>query len=411
MRSGAGLLLAAALTGAAAAEPGPGFHAKTKVRAPTRLDWTFTVATQSQAKVPPAWLGGHDSTAQQYQLFVPARKDKAKKLPLIVFVSPGSAPSSWSSFERLCRARGFLFAAPSGAGNDCPAKKRVRIVLDVLDDVRRNYPTDPDRTYIAGFSGGGRIACAIAFALPELFGGVMPICASGDLREESWLRQRVGDRLRVALLTGATDFNRGEVERLRGPYLKEVGMTARVWVQPGLGHGMPNDKVLGEALTWLDEGAPARRKLAEKYPASVIAGDAAPGREELAKALLAEGKARLKERETLYSGLMQVQGTMKRWPDTAAGKAARALLLEEQDKKERPWEADDLAEQRRFLVAKARALDAYVSGPLPPIYLKRRPEMAKQAVELWEQVVSDAPDSDAGKEGKRRIPELRKLLD
>ena len=43
------------------------------------------------------------------------------------------------------------------------------MVLDVLDDVRHNVLIDPDRTYIAGISGGGRIACIVGFALPGTY--------------------------------------------------------------------------------------------------------------------------------------------------------------------------------------------------------------------------------------------------
>lgn len=244
------LFLVIALTALSAdalpAAPPSGYHAKVNVSAPTRTDWTFAVATRSLVNPPADWLGDYDSTAQQYELFAPRRRTK-KPLPVILFISPSKEPIGWKHFQRLCRQQGILFAGSRGAGNNCPPKKRVRIVLDVLDDLRRRYAIDADRTYLAGFSGGGRIACGIAFALPEYFGGVLPICASGDLREESWLRQRVVDRLSIALLTGEKDFNRGEVERLRGPMLKEVGVTARVWVQPGMGHGIPSDKVLREA--------------------------------------------------------------------------------------------------------------------------------------------------------------------
>ena len=37
------------------------------------------------------------------------------------------------------------------------------------------------------------------------------------------------DRLSVALMTGDGDFNRAEVERLRGPYLSEVGVRTHWW--------------------------------------------------------------------------------------------------------------------------------------------------------------------------------------
>src|SRR4051794_22436510 len=170
--------LAMGLTAAHAAPP-DGYQPKVTVSAPTRLDWTFAVATQSLADPPADWLKDYDSAKQQYELYVPPKRDPKTPLPVIIFVSPGNEPMGWKAFEPVCKDLGFVFAGPRDAGNDCPTKRRVRIVLDVLDDVRRNYPTDPDRTYVAGFSGGGRIACALAFALPEYFGGALPICASG----------------------------------------------------------------------------------------------------------------------------------------------------------------------------------------------------------------------------------------
>jgi pimeloyl-ACP methyl ester carboxylesterase len=396
---------------AAHAGPPEGYQPRVTVSAPTRLDWTFAVATQSLADPPADWLKEYDSAKQQYEFYVPPKRDPKTPLPVIIFISPSNEPMGWKQFEPVCKTLGFVFAGSRDAGNDCPTKRRVRIVLDVLDDVRRSCPTDPDRTYIAGFSGGGRIACAVAFALPEYFGGAMPICASGDLRDEEWLRQRVIDRLSVALMTGDGDFNRPEVVRLRGPYLKEVGVRTRWWEQAGLGHGVPGEKQLSEAVKWLDEGAEPRRKLAKDYPATRVAGDAAPTREDGAKALLAEGKKRLEERETLYSGLMLLKGCMKRWPDLAAADEAKKILLDYDGRKDRPWEVEDIAEQRKFLIAQARAFDAYASGDLPPQYAKERPDAAKHAMELWLKVLDDGADADACREAKKRIPELKKLIE
>jgi hypothetical protein len=405
----AGLTLTIVLPGAARAAPPDGRQTKVAVTAPTRLDWTFALATQSLADPPADWLNDYDSAKQQYDLYVPPKRDPKKPLPVLLFVSPGDEPAGWKQFETACKDLGFVLAAPRGAGNDCPTKRRVHIVLDVLDDVRRTLPTDPDRTYIGGFSGGGRIACAVAFAMPECFGGVMPVCAGGDLRDEPWLRQRVIDRLSVALMTGDGDFNRAEVERLRGPYLQAVGVRTRWWEQAGLGHGVPGEKQLTEALKWLDEGADARRKLAKDYPAARLDGDAAPSRADLAKGLLAEGKKRLEAKETLYGGLMLLQGCMNRWPDTPAAEESKKILLDYDGRKERPWEADDIAEQRKFLLARARALDVYASGDLPDQYVKMRPDMAKQAMDLWQKVLDDGMDADACREAKKRIPALEKL--
>ncbi|MFM8270870.1 MAG: hypothetical protein ACKODX_00830 [Gemmata sp.] len=277
--------------------------------------------------------------------------------------------------------------------------------------MRRQLPLDPDRTYIGGFSGGARIACGIGFALPEYFGGLIPVCAGGDLREEPWLRHRLADRVSAALITGETDFNRGEVERWKGGEWKDIGVRTRVWTQPKMGHAMPPAATLAEAVKWLDDGAAERARVAQKSPRSRAAPDGALARDEDAKALFDEGKALLASKATQYRGLMLVKGAAGRWPDLPAGRAALALLTEYDSKKDRPWEDDDLAEQRRSIAAEARALGDYALNGIPAgsQYEKLKPDIAKRAIELWGVLVSDAPNSALGKEGKKLAAELEPL--
>jgi hypothetical protein len=137
-----------------------------------------------------------------------------------------------------------------------------------------------------------------------------------------------------------------------------------------------------------------------------MTGNTAPTRTQWADALLAEARQRLAKSTTLFSGLMQLQGVSVRWPDTTAAAAAHKILTEYDAKADRPWERDDLAEQRRFLLAEARATDAYASGPLPPQYSKERPAMTRAALELWKQVLADDPDGANGKLAAQRIHEL-----
>jgi predicted esterase len=402
--------LVASLPVAAAADPPrPGYQPSVKVTAETRLDWVFAVANQSSKQPPKGWLDGYDSTKQTYELFVPRSFDARKPQAAILFISPGDKPMGYASWQQACQELGVILAGPHAAGNDCPMKRRVRIVMDVLDDLRRKFNVDPDRTYLAGFSGGGRVACAIGFALPEYFGGVIPICAGGELREDSWLRQRVSDRLSVALLTGENDFNRGEVERWRQPMLSEVGVRSRAWTYPKLGHAVPGGKGLVEVFRWLEEGLPARRALAKKQPASRMAE--ATSREDWAAALLAEGKGQLKDAKTVYSGLMQLKGLHDRWPDVPAAREAGAILEDYDGRPERPWEADDVAEQRRFLIAKARSLDGYASGPMHKQYQAQQGEMLRAAIDLWKQVIADGQDREAAAKARERIPKLETLLE
>jgi pimeloyl-ACP methyl ester carboxylesterase len=284
-------------------------------------------------------------------------------------------------------------------------------VLDCFDDVRRQIPLDPDRTYIAGFSGGARIACAIASALPEYFGGMIPICAAGELREEPWLRHRLIDRVSAALVTGETDFNRGEVERWKGTMWKGVGIRTRVWVQPKTGHALPPAATIAEVVKWLDEDVERRARVAKKAPTSRAAPDGALTSEESAKALFDEAKKQLGDKSAMHRGLMLLKGVAGRYPDLATGTAALKLLQEYDVKKDRPWEDDDLAEQRKQIAAEARGLGDYALNGTPAgsQYEKQKPDIAKRAIDLWGVLIQDNPNSALGKEGKKWVAELEPL--
>lgn len=380
------------------------------VAQPTRLDWTFTASNRSVADPPADLLGpGYDSRKQTYELRLPPRKDPKQPLGVIVFISAGNDAGGWKPFEPACMELGLAFLAVRNAGNSVPPPRRCRIVLDCLDDLRRQMPIDPDRTYISGFSGGARIACGIAFALPEMFGGMLPLCAAGDLRAEPWLRHRAIDRLSAALITGPSDFNRGEVERWKAPFWSGIGMRTKTWVQPNLGHAMPSAATLTEAVKWLEAGRPARAEAAKKFPTSRGSASITPTRDESAKAVFEEGKKLLADRATLHRGLMQLKGTLERWPDTASGKAARTLLEEYEAQPQKPWEADDATELRKQLLAEARSLGDYALNGIPAgsPYEKSRPALAAQALEYWSALISDAPDADYAKEGRKLVPALK----
>lgn len=386
----------------------PGLNAKVPVSQATKQDWTFAVASQSLAAPPAEWLGDHDPKTTTFDLFVPALKGK-QPIGLVLYIAADNNAGGSGPVIEACKSLGFACAAVRGAGNNVPPRQRVHMALSVLDEVRTLLPIDADRTYVAGFSGGARMACAIGFGLPELFGGILSIGAAAPLREESYLRQRCIDRLNVAFVVGEKDFNRGEAESFRGPMLKDVGVRTLVKVVPGQGHGVPNAKTLAEVIQWLDTGTAKRRELAKTFPASRLAGTAS--RAEQAQALLDEGKKRLEKTATVYSGLMQLKACLERWPDTRPATAAKRLLEAYEAKNERPWEEADIAEQRRFLIAQARGLTAYTTSDLPKVYADQRPDMARAAIKLWSQILVDGQDAAAVVEARKHLPELKKLAE
>jgi hypothetical protein len=353
-----GLALLLAAGPVRAAEPPPtGFQAEVTVTNPTRLDWRFAAAGfgPKAAQLPDAY----DSSAQRYQLYVPPKYDRARAWPLVVFVSPGDDPLGWRFWQKPCEQSGLLFCAAYGAGNNCPPGRRIRIVLDMLDDVRRHYRIDPDQTYLCGFSGGGRVACTIAFALPEYFGGVVPVCGTNPMNSLDYLRHRVEDRLSVALVTGDTDFNRDELEGYLYPLLRALGVRARLWVVPKTGHAMPPTAVLAEITTWLHEGLKHRQAEAHDHPGLAVGPTEVPTPGQYASRQVQTAEAELRQPERTWRGAALLQGVLTRWDKTEAARRARKLLDAVQAD---PKQAARLAEQggaeeRRLLQAQAEGFE------------------------------------------------------
>jgi hypothetical protein len=360
-RGAAVLLLgcAAWLLEAGPAAAQTGLRDAVKVSAATRLDWQFAVRGfgPGAAKLP----DDYDSREQRYQLWVPKDYDAKKAWPLIAFISPGDGPLGWRAWQKVCEEQGVLFCSPHGAGNNCPAGKRTRIVLDMLDDVRRHYRIDPEQTYLGGFSGGGRMACTIAFALPEFFGGVVPVCGTNPLPSVTYLRHRAVDRLSVAFVTGEKDFNRKENEVYMQPQLHDLGVRTRLWVVPKLGHAVPSAPVLAEVYAWLKDDLKRRREDAKAQPGLAVAPDEAPTGVQQAGRLLETAEAELKKAERTWRGVALLQGVVARWPTTETGRKAQKLLKEitNDEARLKLIEEQGGADERRTLTAQARSLERF----------------------------------------------------
>ena len=291
-----------------------------------RLDWAF--AAQGFGPGADKLPASFDSTKQRYQLFVPRQYKPGQAAPLVLFISAGDQPAGWEAWKAVCDKEGAFFASPFAAGNNVATGQRTRIVLDVLDDIRRTYRIDSDQTYLSGFSGGARMACTIGFALPECVAGVVPICGTNPISGPAYLRHRWQDRGSVAFITGTKDFNRKENEEYMAPWFKELGIRTKLWVVPNLGHGIPSSAVLAEAYAWLKDDLKRRRADAKAHPHLVLApGDASSGAES-AKQLVAAGQADLKQPDRTWRGIALLQGAAQRGGNAEPGKTARRLLEE-----------------------------------------------------------------------------------
>jgi predicted esterase len=342
----------AALVALAPAAPAQekGWQPECRVREPTRLDWEFVAG--KDAHLP----GSYDSRRQRYQLFVPARYTPARNWPLVLFVSPGDDPLGWRAWRGPCEEEGVLFAAPYGAGNACPTGQRVRAALDVLDDVRRHYRIDPERTYLAGAGGGAEVACRIAFALPELAGGVVAVAGDAPLPRLAHLRHRLQDRLSVALLCSQDDPARPLQEQYLAPLLRRLRVRARLWLVDETPGGLPTEEVVAQAQRWLEEDLKRRRADAR---AAGLGAEETPTRRVLARRALEKARLGLGDPDLVYPSAALLEWVVARCGLAGDAESAGELL---RGLREGAGTGPELLrrgeeEARAWLAARARGLE------------------------------------------------------
>jgi predicted peptidase len=136
---------------------------------------------------------GADGQNSRYVLFVPHDYVPDKPLPVILFLHGsgeagtdgwrpthvGLGPAIWAreaSFPFLVVFPQAQDRIPATFGSWLPGQPDANRALAILDEVQRQYTTDPKRVYLTGISVGGHGTWQIAAAYPEHWAAIVPVC-------------------------------------------------------------------------------------------------------------------------------------------------------------------------------------------------------------------------------------------
>lgn len=116
-----------------------------------------------------------DLAKQSFLVYVPPGAPPSPRgFALLVFVPPwkqARLPFGWAS--QLDRY-GVIFVTPANAGNTTVVlSRRVPLALAAETNIAREFPIDPSRIYVGGFSGGSRVALRVALGYPDVFRGAL----------------------------------------------------------------------------------------------------------------------------------------------------------------------------------------------------------------------------------------------
>lgn len=181
---------------------------------------------------------------QSYALFLPPGYRPEKKWPLLYAFDPvgrGSVPLKL--FQNAAKEFGFILVGSNNARNGIELDA---IVETLWSDTHQRFAIDERRVYTTGFSGGARVASAVALNSRGKVAGV--IAASAGPRPN--FNALPVNQFTFFGTAGTEDFNFPEMQQLKRK-MDEAGVTNRLAIFAG-GHEWPPAEICGEAISWME---------------------------------------------------------------------------------------------------------------------------------------------------------------
>ncbi|MCA9260247.1 MAG: hypothetical protein KDA61_13645, partial [Planctomycetales bacterium] len=388
--------------------PWPAQAAIVHVTGPGRYDWVHAATGRSHEEAPPALASDYHWKGQAYEFFAPSGSNVDEARPLILFVSPENRPKCLYFWQTTCERHGALYAEPRNAGNAVPFARRVRIALDVLDDVQRRHRIDPQRVYLAGFSGGATVAQRIAFRMPEHVAGLICIGQSLTLPDDPYLRQRAREDLSVALVCGRRDPIYPFVKCLDAPTYSDYGGDLELIELARLGHTMPPAHAIERAYVFLDSRRLRRRPPADQRVA-VQPGEILSSSEE-ANQLLEWARRWIASPVDLQRGVAAIDYVSQRWVELPEAAAARELRTELSTAASDAVRLERSRDERLLLRLRAEGLQRLAEARIGGFAASQQPAVALEAVEIWKRLLVDAEAAEQG-EIRKRIDALANIAE
>jgi len=170
---------------------------------------------------------------------------------VLVFVKPTPIADLSHAWVDLLDARKLIWVSADGFGNKRPTAQRVVMTMMAVKLATSRATLDPRRTYVAGMSGGGRIASQVITRFPETFSGAILIVGADYFMPGEPLKSQLQARP-IVFITGDRDFNHGEMLRVFARYQEAGLQRTKLMDIPRFGHQNPSAAELAEALDFLD---------------------------------------------------------------------------------------------------------------------------------------------------------------
>ncbi|GAA6169250.1 hypothetical protein NBRC116591_30610 [Sessilibacter corallicola] len=188
-----------------------------------------------------------------WQVYLPENYSPENPPGLLVYISPGNSGEIPDDWQDIMDELNLIWIGADNSGNNVDTHKRLTYALLAPRAIAHNrYPVNPDRVYLSGFSGGGRVASLLASDFPSIFKGAIYNSGANKWLNMTPEKLEVMKNNRYVFITGREDFNLNDTKRVYRFYKKAGLENLKLKVISRMGHDNPSQKNYAQAIKFID---------------------------------------------------------------------------------------------------------------------------------------------------------------
>ncbi len=196
---------------------------------------------------------------QSYVKYLPLDYNDSKQWPVVFIFDPGANGSRAIEFyKEVANSFGYLLIASNVTQNGNSWATNLDAASQMINHALDNLPINPNRMYVSGFSGGSRLASAIAVLTKRMQGVIA--CGAGFSPNQQ--EQPALEEFSFVGLVGDLDMNYTEMIMAQ-TWLDKFKVPNTLFFFKGI-HQWPEGPAMNRAFTWLE--LEARRKGLKTIP-------------------------------------------------------------------------------------------------------------------------------------------------
>jgi len=216
-----------------------------------------------------------DNTKESFSIYIPVGFDPKETYGVVVFIpgpnDRGTCPGQWFT---VLNDRKLICISPYGAGNKEMLGRRYALALTSAELAKKYFKIDPKRIYVAGYSGGARVAGMLALNYPEVFKGTIQSCGADFYKPvprvavtdeevakgadyggcQAGHPEEAKANVRFVFITGPGDFRNHFIKDIYNGGYKPSGFKALLIDVPDMRHNICNTESFGKAIDFIETG-------------------------------------------------------------------------------------------------------------------------------------------------------------